>query len=298
MPVRTLAVIAGVVLVLVLARMSLFTVRQSESVLVLQFGQSQRVVTDPGLHLKSPLESLLVFDRRIAYYDAEVQEIPTQDQKQVRVDAFARYRIDDPLKFYQSARTEAAWRSRLASFLNDALRTEIGRSTMARVLTEERSKIMEKIGSELNSRTRPSFGVEIIDVRIKRVDLPEENSRAVFGRMKSQRVQEADRVRAEGTRDGTVVRAEADKKVVVLLAEARQKAQILRGEGEAQAEQIYRQAYGRDPAFFNFLRSVQALRASLAGPSTSYIGPPNIDLFQLFATGDGLGRLPKPGTPR
>ncbi len=266
---------------------SVFIVNEAEQALVLQFGQPRRVVSDAGLKFKMPIiQNVVYFDKRVLDYDADVEEVPTIDQKQVLIDAFARYRIVDPLLFYQSVNNEAQWQIRLASLINSSLREEIGSVTLAAVLTPERSKFIEEIARRVDEKAN-SFGVKVVDVRIKRVDLPPENSQAIFRRMQSQREQEARKIRAEGDKEARKIRADADKQRRIIIAEANKLAAIRRGEGEAEATRIYNEAFGQDPDFFDFYRSLQALKASLTKETTSFIGPPKGDFFRFFGNIEG-----------
>ena len=291
------AIIGGVVFLIlaVIASQSLFVIRETEQALVLRLGEPRHTVQTPGLNFKTPfIENTVYFDKRNLDFDAQAEEIPTLDQKQVIVDAFARYQITDPLRFFQTVRNETGAQGRLASIISSNLRQTLGRVDLTRVLTEERAALMDEIARNVNGEAS-SFGIQVVDVRLKRVDLPEENSNAIFRRMQTQREQEARRIRAEGARDAQVLRADADKRARVILAEAGRESQVLRGEGDAQAEQIYRQAYGADEEFFNFYRSLEALRKSAAGETTSYVGPPTADFLRLFdedRSGPGVARLP------
>lgn len=274
-------VVALVVLVLI-GSASTYTVYQSQQALVLQFGQPRRAIDEPGLHFKLPfLENVLYFDKRVLNVDLLPAEVLTSDQKRVVVEAYAKYRIIDPLKFYQVVRDETGLAARIGSVISGNLRSELGAIPMANILTEQRSEIMASITEDVNAGAA-GFGVEVIDVRMKRVDLPETNSQAIFQRMQTQREQEARLVRAEGGRDAQTRRAEADKQRVVIIANARRQAEILRGEGDAEAVRIYAEAYGRDPAFFDFFRSLQALDNGLSGGNTTYVGPPTGDYFRYF----------------
>jgi membrane protease subunit HflC len=285
-------IIGALALILILS--SLFTVHQSEQALVIQFGKPQRSVEEPGLHFKLPLiQEVVYFDKRVLDFDARPEEVPTLDQKQLVVDAFARFRIVDPLKFFQTVNNEQGIQSRLTTIISSNLRRVLGEVQMSRVLTEERASLMRNIRESVN-REAAGFGVDVIDVRIRRVDLPEENSQAIFARMKTQREQEARRIRAEGGKEAQVVRAEADKEQRVIVAEARRKAEILRGEGEAQSTKIYAEAYGRDAEFFDFWRSMQALSRGLAGNTTAFVGSPEGAFFRYFngaAVPEGDGSL-------
>ncbi len=280
------AVVAALALILLLS--SIFTVHQSQQALVIQFGDPQRRVDEPGLHFKLPLiQEGVYFDKRVLDFDARQEEVPTLDQKQLVVDAFARFVIVDPLIFFQSVNNVQGIQSRLATIISSNLRRVLGEVQMSRVLTEERASLMRNIRESVNKEAA-GFGVDVIDVRIRRVDLPEENSQAIFARMKTQREQEARRIRAEGGKEAQVVRAEADKQQRVIVAEARRRSEILRGEGDAESTRIYAQAYDRDVEFFDFWRSMQALSRGLPGNTTALVGAPQGDFFRYFLDGAGV----------
>ncbi len=298
---RNYLVILGIALaaVALVAGSALFTVQEGRQALVLRFGEPVRVVSEPGLQFKFPIwENVVYFDKRVLDFDAERAEMATADQKQVEVDAFARYRIVEPLRFYQTVRDDRALNQRLSSIIGTNLRTAIAEVPLAQVLTEERARLMQRIAETVNVEAK-TFGVNVIDVRIKRVDLPDENSEAIFRRMQSQREQEARKIRAEGARDALGIRADADKRVRVILAEAQKRSQILRGEGEGEATRIYNDAYTRDAQFFDFFRSLQAMGKGLQGDSTRYVGPPDGEFFRFFGN-TGIGgekSTPKPASP-
>ena len=288
------------VFALIVLLSSVFTVHQAEQALVIQFGEPKRVVSEPGLHLKLPLiQEVVYFDKRVLDFDARQEEVPTLDQKQLVVDAFARFRIIDPLTFFQTVNNEQGIQSRLATIISSNLRRVLGQVQMSRVLTEERASLMRDIRDAVNKEAA-GFGVDVIDVRIRRVDLPEENSQAIFARMKAQREQEARRIRAEGSKEAQVVRAEADKQQRVILAGAQRRSEILRGEGDAESTRIYAEAYGRDPEFFDFWRSMQAMSRGLAGNTTALVGSPEGAFFRYFGEGAAIptaeDSTPKPAT--
>jgi len=287
---RTLILIGVLVAVtFVVLSSAAFTVRETQQVLIRQFGEVQRIVANPGLNFKIPfIQNATYFDKRVLDYDAEREEIPTLDQKQLVVDAFARYRILDPLKFYQSVGDERIFQTRLGNILSNALRSEIGSITLATVLTKKRADLMDRI-SELVDIEAQNLGVEVIDVRIKRVDLPEENSQAIFRRMETQRQQEARRIRAEGDKEARRIRADADKQKRVIVAEAKREAEILRGEGDAQAQNLYNKAFTQDAVFFDFWRSMQAMQKGLAPDTTTFVGPPSSDFFRFFQSQEPAG---------
>lgn len=274
--------IVVVLVVLVSAISSAFIVRETEQVLVLRFGELQRQITTPGLHFKVPfVDTARYFDDRVLDYDADVQEIPTSDQKQLVVDAFARYKITNPLLFFQTVGTERGVEQRFNSLINAALREVLGEVELAVVLTPERARLMDDF-TRLVAGEADSFGIDVVDVRIKRIDLPPENSEAIFRRMKTQREQEARLARAEGDKESQRIEAEAAKQQRVIIAEAKRDAEILRGEGDAQAQKLYNDAYGQNVAFFDFWRSMQAMQKGLPADTTTFVGPPSSDFFRYF----------------
>jgi modulator of FtsH protease HflC len=286
------AIVVGLVVLILIGSASVFTVHQAEQALVLQFGQPKRAISEAGLHFKMPfLENVVYFDKRVLNLDLPSMEVPTNDQKQVVVDTYAKYRIINPLKFYQVVRDEVGLRGRVGPIINSNLRGELGKVSMAQMLTAQRAVFMRSIAQAVGTAAE-DYGVAVIDVRIKRVDLPQANSEAIFKRMQTQREQEARRFRAEGQADAQTLRAEADKQRVVIIAEARKQAEILRGQGDAEATRIYAEAYGRDPAFFDFFRSLQALDNGLTGTSTTYVGPPTGDFFRYFGRESGTAAQP------
>jgi len=275
----------GVVVVLlgVLGFSAIFTVYQTEQALVLRFGEPRRVINEPGLFFKMPLfvESVVKFDLRVLDYDVRAEEIPTSDQKQIVVDAFTRYRIVDPLRFFQTVNNERGMESRLDSIITSNLRAVFGKVDLAAVMTKQRAVLMDTIFEQVKVEA-VSFGIDVIDVRMKRVDLPEANSQAIFRRMQTQREQEARKIRAEGEKESKRIRAEADKAVTIIEAHANRTGEILRGEGEAEAQATYNDAYGRDQEFFDFWVSMNAMREGLVGATTRYVGPPDGDFFRFF----------------
>ena len=289
-----LALIGLVVVVLgVLVSGSIFVVHQQDQALVLQFGDPKRVVKEPGLNFKIPfIQNVEYFDKRILDFDAEAEEVPTKDQKQLVVNAFTRYRIVDPLKFFQTVNNERGMEIRLANVINASLRAVFGEVALATLLTSERARLVHNIAQRVDKQG-VEFGVNVIDVRIKRVDLPEENSQAIFRRMQTQREQEARRIRAEGQKEAKSIRADADKQSTIIQADARKTGEILRGEGEAGAQKIYNSAYGQDRDFFDFWISMNALREGLTGNNTRYIGPPSGDFFKFFGDQTGRGKPSK-----
>jgi len=261
---------------------SIFVIREDEQALVLQFGDPRREVKEAGLNFKVPfIQDAVYFDKRVLDFDASAAEVPTLDQKQLVVDSFARYRIVDPLKFYQTVVFEANAEAQINNIISAALRDAFGQELFTLLMTEKRALLMVGVTKTVDLAAR-NLGIEVVDVRIKRVDLPEENSQAIFRRMQTQREQEARGIRAEGDKKAREIRADADKQQRVIVAEAKKKSEILRGEGDAVATKLYNQAFGNDRNFFDFYRSLQAMRKGLTGESTSYVGPPRGEFYRFF----------------
>jgi len=261
---------------------SLYTVNQIQQAVVFQFGKPIRVVTDPGLHVKMPfVQNVEYYDKRVLDFNLPVQEPIAADQKKMLIDSFARYRIVDPLKVFQTVRTEAVIRMRIDGLINSAMRSVVGKVPVTSLLSKEREQIMLDIRNQVNSEVA-QFGIEVVDVRIRRADLPSQNSQAIFERMKSQREQAAKKIRSEGAEAAQRIRAEADKDRTVILAEARKKGEILRGEGDAKSIDIYAEAFGRDVDFFDFYRSMQAYRKALGGDGTTMVLSPDSEFFRYF----------------
>ena len=282
------AVIAAVVLVALYS--SLFAVYQTQQALVLRFGEPIRVIETPGLNAKIPLvDSVILLDNRILDLENPSQEVIAADQKRLVVDAFARYRIINPLKFYQSVGTIEGANSRLATILNSALRRVLGESTFIQVVRDERENLMARIRDQVN-REASNFGITVLDVRIRRADLPEANSQAVFQRMQTERQREASEIRAQGAEQAQTIRSRADRDSTIIVAEATATGDKLRGEGEAERNGIFAQAYGKDPAFFDFYRSMQAYEASMKGTDTRMLLSPDSNFFRFF--NDPIARGP------
>lgn len=287
-------VVALAVAALTLLYAATFFVQQSQNAVVVRFGRLiETVVDDPGLHWRVPfIDKVNYIDRRIINIDAPSTTVTTKDQKRIVISAYVRYRIIKPETFYRVARTEAGAESRLVAVLNQVLRDQFGSVPMQDVLTEKRATLMTNVTKRL-APTGDSFGIEVFDVRFKRVDLPAANSEPVYNRMRTQRAQEAAGIRAQGKRDAQAIRADADKQRVVAVAEARRQAEILRGEGEGEATRIYNEAFGRDPAFFDFYRSLQAMQIGLSGNSTTFVGEPKGDFFRFFEHNQGAAAQPQ-----
>tara|TARA_Y100000022_G_scaffold31429_1_gene24675 strand:- start:551 stop:1417 length:867 start_codon:yes stop_codon:yes gene_type:complete len=266
---------------------SLFTMNERQQGLVLQFGEPKRVIQSSGLHFKLPLiQNVVRYDIRILEYDLPIEEIIAVDKKRMLVDSFTRFKIIDPLEFYKTVGTESSVRNRLNSNVISSLRRVVGRVTLEELLSEERSKIMEDIKKEVNSEAS-RFGIEVVDVRIRRADLPEANSQAIYERMISERVREAKEFRAKGSEVAQKIRAEADKEKTVILAEATKKSEILRGKGESEAVNIYADAFEKDPDFYSFYRSMQAYGNVLGEDGTTMILSPDSEFLEFFNNSKG-----------
>jgi len=294
---RRLLTIIAVALVIagVFTTSSLFVVDQVEEALVLRFGEVREVIPNPGLKMKWPfIENVIFYDNRLLDFEPPPEEVIVSDQKRLVVDTYTRYRITNPLLFYQTVNSEAAVRARLSAMVNGSLRRVLGNVTLSALLSHERSAIMAQIRDEVTAQGK-SFGIDVIDVRIRRADLPEENSQAIFARMQSERQQQAAQYRAEGAEAAQNVRANADRERTVILAEAQRDAQKVRGNGDADSIRIYADAFGQDKEFFAFYRSMQAYRDALNGHTTSFVLSPDSGFFRFFENSGGA--LIKPGSP-
>jgi membrane protease subunit HflC len=289
-------ILAAIILVaLILAYGALFTVYQTRQALVVRLGQPVRVVTVPGLHFKIPLiDSVIHVDKRILDLENPAQEVIASDQKRLVVDAFARYRINDVLKFYQSVGSVERVNSQLSILLNSALRRVLGESTLTHVVRDERSQLMARVRDQLDTESQ-AFGISVVDVRIRRADLPEQNSQAVYQRMQTERQREAAEFRAQGSQRAQEIRARADRDVTVLLADATSTAEGVRGEGDGERNRIFADAFGRDPDFFAFYRSMQAYEAGLKSADTRMLLKPDSEFFRFFV--DPSGKV-GPGAPK
>jgi membrane protease subunit HflC len=276
------AILISAALLWLIVYSSTFIVTPKTQALVIRLGNPVRTVTEPGLHFKLPLlENLVQFDRRILELTGRSGEVTTSDQKRIQVSAFARFRIADPDKFYRNFRDQENATSQLTAKLNSQLRNTIGAQTFRVLLSAERVKVMQMIREGLIQESAP-LGVEIVDVRIRRADLPQQNQQAVFGRMKTEREQEAAAILAKGNQDAQTRRAEADREVTVIKADATRQSEILRGEGDASRNLILGRAYGKDPNFFAFYRSLRAYEASLQGGNTTMLLSPDSPFFRYF----------------
>lgn len=304
---RTLLVpiLIAAAVVLIVAFSSVFTVYQSEQALVLELGKPVRVIKTPGLEFKLPfIEDVVYMDKRILALQGPTEEVIAADQKRLLVDSFARFRIVNPLEFYQTVGSEPVARSRLGSLLNSALRQVLGSQDFQAALSGERGALMLQIRDIMQAEAK-RFGIDVVDVRIRRTDLPEANSLAIYRRMQTEREREAKQNRAEGAEIATRIRADADRERTILLAEAHKTAEILRGQGDAERTRILGQAIEQDPQFYSFYRSLQAYRQSLSGKNTTLVLTPDSQFFRYFNGipekdgGDGLlgPNLGQPAAP-
>ena len=264
--------------------LSFFTVKEINQAIVLQFGDPKRVIAEPGLKVKIPfIQNVVFIDRRILSLDPQPEEVIASDQKRLIVDAYARFKIVDPLKFYISVGDERVARSRLATIINSRLRSVLGTQSLATLLSEDRAKQMAIIQEGVNAEAT-KFGITIIDVRIKRADLPQANSEAIYKRMQTEREREAKEFRARGAEMAVTITSTADKEVTVLLANAKKQSEIMKGEGDGQRNKIFAEAFGKDPDFFSFYRAMQAYETALIGGETSLILSPDSDFFKFFGS--------------
>ena len=295
-PVTGIVALLAALLVVIVGYMSLFTVQQTEQTIVLQFGAPVDVVTDPGLHFKAPWNSVINIDKRILDLENPSQEVIASDQKRLVVDAFARYRIKDALRFYQSVGSIQAANLQLTSLLNAALRRVLGEVSFITVVRDEREKLMGRIREQLD-REAGGYGIEVVDVRIRRADLPEQNSQAVYDRMKSERQREAAEFRAQGGQKAQEIRSKADRDVTVIIAEANSQAEQTRGVGDAERNRLFAEAYGKDADFFAFYRSMTAYESGLKSSDTRYLLRPDSDFFRYFGNPSGKTAAETPAKP-
>ena len=272
-----------IVVVGVTAYGALFTVHQTQQALILQLGNPIRTVPSPGLHFKLPfIQNVEFYDRRILDLDPPAQEVILLDQKRINVDAFARYKIADPLEFRKRAVTNQNFRQVFGNRLNAAIRAEIGKILLGDMLTEKRAQVMDFISRQMKAQAA-EFGTEVIDVRIGRTDLPEATAQAVYNRMRSDRVAHAAKLRAEGEEQKLKIQAVADKDRTIIIAEAQRQSEILRGQGEGERNRILGEAFGQDPEFFDFYRSMEAYGEAL-GEGTTMVLNPDSEFFRFFGT--------------
>ncbi|MEK9598582.1 MAG: protease modulator HflC [Alphaproteobacteria bacterium] len=274
----------GVAALLIFTMMSaLFTVNQTQQALVLQFGEPKRIIQDPGLAIKMPfIQDVEYYEKRVlSLIPQDAEEVILADQKRILVDAFARFRIANPLLFYQTVRNEFGARARLESIIDSSVRRVLGSETLASILTGKRNDINNNIRDEVEQSVT-SLGIEIIDVRLRRADYPASTSQNIFNRMKSEREREAKEFRATGEEEAQKIRADAEKTRTVIVAEAARQAQENRGRGDSEAIDIYAESFGQDPEFFSFYRSMEAYRKSIGESQTSMVLAPDSEFFKFF----------------
>jgi len=272
----------AIIVIGIVIYLSLFIVKEINQAIVLQFGDPKRIIKVPGLQVKIPfIQNVVFLDRRILSLDPAPEEVIASDQKRLIVDAFARFKIVDPLKFYISVGNERVARSRLATIINSRLRSVLGTQSLATLLSEDRTKQMAIIQEGVNTEAE-KFGIEIIDVRIKRADLPQANSEAIYRRMQTEREREAKEFRAKGAEMAVTITSTADKEVTVILANAKKQSEIMKGEGDGLRNKIFAEAFGKDPDFFAFYRAMQAYETALIGGETSLILSPDSEFFKFF----------------
>ena len=285
-------IIPAIVLIAIVIFQSLFVVQEISQAIVLQFGDPKKIISKAGLNFKLPfIQNVVFLDKRILNLDNEPQEVIAADQKRLIVDAIARFKIVDPLKFYISVGNERVARSRLSTIINSRIRGVLGTQELATLLSTDRTKQMSIIQNDVNTEAK-NFGIEIVDVRIKRADLPPANSEAIYKRMQTEREREAKEFRAQGAEIAQKIRSTADKDVTVILAEANKKSEIMKGEGDGLRNKIFADAFGRDPQFFAFYRAMQAYEKALIGGETSLVLSPDSEFFKFF------GKAMKPAVKR
>jgi membrane protease subunit HflC len=276
--------ISGIVIVVgaLVLFSSMFIVHQTQQALVLQFGDPKRQITNPGLEFKIPfIQDVVFFERRVLDIDPPRQQVLLASQKRLDVDSYARFRIIDPLEFYKTVRNERGARAQLSGIINSTLRRVLGNETLKEILSNKRVAIMADIRQQVNAAV-DRFGIEIIEVRLRRADYPKETSNNIYDRMKSEREQEAREFRAQGAEQAQQIRADADKQRTILVAEAKQKSETLRGEGDGLAIKIYADAFGQDPEFYGFYRSMLAYRKAMTDSDTTLVLSPDSDFFRYF----------------
>jgi membrane protease subunit HflC len=286
--------IALVLIALVVAYSTLFTVYQTRQALVVRLGQPIRTITEPGLNFKYPLvDTVIHIDKRILDIESPAQEVIASDYKRLVVDAFARYKITKPLLFYQTVGSVEGGNARLLTLLNSSLRRVLGEVTLMQVVRDQREELMAKVRTQVEGEAQ-AFGINVVDVRIRRADLPEQNSQAIYQRMQTERQQEAAQFRAEGSRRSQEIRAKADRDVTVLVADATSTAERVRGEGDAERNRIFAEAYSKDADFFAFYRAMQAYEQGLQKNDTRLLLRPDTDFFRFFSDPSGKTRAGAP----
>jgi membrane protease subunit HflC len=286
-PVAGIVALILVLVVAIIGYSALFTVQQTEQALVVRFGRPVDVVTDPGLHFKVPFtDSVIDIDKRILDLENPSQEVIASDQKRLVVDAFARYRIKDALQFYQSVGSIQTANLQLATLLNAALRRVLGEATFIQLVRDQREQLMGKIRDQLDHEAG-GYGIQVVDVRIRRADLPDANSQAVYDRMKSERQREAAEFRALGGQKAQEIKAKADREATVIVADAKSEAEQTRGAGDAERNRLFAEAYGQDQEFFAFYRSMNAYESAMKAGDTRFLLRPDSEFFRFFANPSG-----------
>lgn len=296
-PVAGIVTLVLLFLAVIVGYSSIFTVSQTEQALVVRLGRPVDVVSEPGLNFKAPfIDTVISIDKRILDLENPSQEVIASDQKRLVVDAFARYRIKNPLRFYQSIGSIQAANIQLTTLLNAALRRVLGEVTFINVVRDEREGLMTRIRDQLD-READQYGIQLVDVRIRRADLPEQNSQAVYKRMQTEREREAQEFRAQGGQKSQEIRSRADREATVIVAEANSTAEQTRGVGDAERNRLFAEAYGRDPDFFAFYRSMSAYETGLRSNDTRFLLRPDSEFFRFFANPSGhppVAAAPKP----
>jgi membrane protease subunit HflC len=286
--------IALLLVAFVVAYSTLFTVYQTRQALVVRLGEPIREITQPGLNVKIPLiDTVIHIDKRILDIESPAQEVIASDYKRLVVDAFARYKITKPLLFYQTVGSVEGGNARLLTLLNSSLRRVLGEVTLMQVVRDQREELMAKVRTQVEAEAQ-AFGINVVDVRIRRADLPEQNSQAIYQRMQTERQQEAAQFRAEGSRRSQEIRAKADRDVTVLVADATSTAERVRGEGDAERNRIFAEAYTKDAEFFAFYRAMQAYEQGLQKGDTRLLLRPDTDFFRFFNDPSGKSRAGAP----
>lgn len=271
-----------VILVLIGMRTVLFTVDETEQAIIVQLGKYVRTVQEPGLHFKIPLvQTVIHFENRILEYDAAAAKVITADKKHLVVDNYARWKITDPLKFYETVRNEFGAQARLDDIVFSEIREELARHTLTEIISLQREAIMDTVGNRCDEKAQ-EYGIQVIDVKIKRADLPEEVTHSVYARMKAERGRIAKKYRSEGEEESVKIKAQADKERTVLLADSYRHAQELKGKGDAEAIKIYAQALEEDPEFYSFVRTLEVYRKALAEGTTMVLSSDS-ELFQYLS---------------
>jgi modulator of FtsH protease HflC len=296
-PVTGIVTLLLLFVIIVIGYSSVFTVDMTEQALVVRLGDPVRVVTEPGLHFKTPfIDTVIDIDKRILDLENPAQELIASDQKRLVVDAFARYRINNALRFYQSIGSIQAANIQLTTLLNASLRRVLGEVTLIQVVRDEREALMARIRDQLDKEAG-SYGIQVIDVRIRRADLPEQNSQAIYQRMQTERQREAAEFRAQGGQKAQEIRSNADREATVIVAEANSTAEQIRGEGDGERNRLFAEAYGKDPDFFAFYRSMTAYENGLKSSDTRFLLRPDSDFFKFFSGASGkpaAAEAPKP----